>query len=342
MNSGELIEGNVYKHKYIGGRVYDPDMYDADGIFLGKITSEGADYYLLAEKMTSLKDPFYYIRYIPKGYITKDLGPNTDPMYTDLKKAIHAKEYKHPEVLANTRISPYVLIKKQEIDVLSGKQKAREKIGNFMTEAIYSGPIYNQENKEKVLFTGGPMYKRGLASFMKQQGKTRKQHGGEGMGQPLKYTDESYNQPMANAGRNLLGVVAPITIRPGIEASPMTGGTMAMSPMKFQDAYHGNPMSPTGQPLTFKLPATLNQGLNMGQLGGKRYKRKGSRKGRSKGGFYPSVMGGVVSNAPLLIPLAARQSMRLLEEYKILGRKTRRNRRSQRKATRRNNKSRRH
>jgi hypothetical protein len=83
--------------------------------------------------------------------------------------------------------------------------------------------------------------------------------------------------------------------------------------MAFQDAYHSNPHAPTGQELTFKLPATLNQGLKVGQLGGRRRK--------VRGGFYPSIMGGVVQNAPLLAPLAARQGLRLLEEYKLLARR---------------------
>jgi hypothetical protein len=165
--------------------------------------------------------------------------------------------------------------------------------------------------------------------------KSRKQCGGDGMGQPLKYTVADYQEPSANAGRNVQGIVAPITIRPGLEASPMTGGAEALSPMPFEQAYHSKPLAPTGQELTFKLPATLNQGLNMGQIGGKRGNRR-----RTRGGFYPSIMGGVVQNAPLLIPVAARQSFRLLEEYKLLSRKSRRNRQTRRnKRTRRNRKS---
>lgn len=160
------------------------------------------------------------------------------------------------------------------------------------------------------------------------------------MGQPLKYTVADYHEPSANAGRNVQGIVAPITIRPGLEASPMTGGAEALSPMPFEQAYHSKPLAPTGQELTFKLPATLNQGLNMGQIGGKRSNRRGSRRRNRKscGGFYPSIMGGVIQNAPLLIPVAARQSLRLLEEYKLLSRKSRR---SHNGSTRRNKRTRR-
>jgi hypothetical protein len=45
------------------------------------------------------------------------------------------------------------------------------------------------------------------------------------------------------------------------------------------------------------------------------------------GGFYPSVMGGVVQNATLLFPVAARQGMSLFSKYKK-GRKTRKGRKS--------------
>ena len=49
------------------------------------------------------------------------------------------------------------------------------------------------------------------------------------------------------------------------------------------------------------------------------------------GGFYPSVMGGVVQNAGLLLPVAARQGMNLFSKYKKGG-KTRRGRKQTRKA----------
>ena len=55
------------------------------------------------------------------------------------------------------------------------------------------------------------------------------------------------------------------------------------------------------------------------------------------GGFYPSVMGGVIQNAGLLLPVAARQGMNLFSKYKKGGktRKARkvRNTRKARKQT---------
>ena len=52
-------------------------------------------------------------------------------------------------------------------------------------------------------------------------------------------------------------------------------------------------------------------------------KRKSTRRNKSKkGGFYPSVMGGVVSSGKLLIPVALRQGYNLLNNSKTRKRKT--------------------
>lgn len=176
-------------------------------------------------------------------------------------------------------------------------------------------------------------------------GKSRKQRGGQALGQPLKYTDASYQEPSANAGFNRLGVEPPYIIRPAQAAIPMSGGAdQILSPMAFKDAYHSAPLAPTGQPLTdIKFPATLSQGLNFGRLSGGGRRRSGSRRRNTRrnsrrGGFYPSIMGGVVANAPLLAPLAARQGIHLFERYRTA---TRRNRRSTRKSNRRRNSGRR-
>lgn len=46
-------------------------------------------------------------------------------------------------------------------------------------------------------------------------------------------------------------------------------------------------------------------------LGGKRTRRARTYK-KKRGGFYPSLMGGVLSNGPLLVPAVIGQGMRLL------------------------------
>ena len=59
--------------------------------------------------------------------------------------------------------------------------------------------------------------------------------------------------------------------------------------------------------------------------GGKRKQIKKSRKVK-KGGFYPSVMGGVVQNGAYLMPIALRQGYKLLTGKTRKTRKVRKNR----------------
>jgi len=165
--------------------------------------------------------------------------------------------------------------------------------------------------------------------------KSRKQYGG--LGQPLSYTDASHQEPSADAGFNRQGIEAPYLVRPGLNVIPMRGGAeQILSPMSFKDAYHSDPMAPTGQPLTdIKFPATLRQGLTFGRMAGGRRRntrRRNTRRNTRRGGFFPSIMGGVVSNAPLLAPLAARQGMLLFEKYRRSTRKSNRRRNSGRRA----------
>ena len=96
-------------------------------------------------------------------------------------------------------------------------------------------------------------------------------------------------------------------------------------PLSYVDPMYQNPSAPAGQnvgnPLSTQIvrPALPQQ-----------------QQQQQQGGFYPSIMGGVVQNAQLLIPVAARQGMSLFAKYKK-GKKTRRPRRKTRK-TRRNRK----
>ena len=156
--------------------------------------------------------------------------------------------------------------------------------------------------------------------------RTRKQRGGNSVGQALPYVDPSYKLTFANSGSDVQGIVPLTTIRPALNARPMVGGQI-LSPMSFEDAYHSPPHAPTGQALTdLTMPPTLRQGLNLGRM-------SGGRRHGAHGGFYPSIMGGVVSNAPLLAPLAARQGLELFSQYKASTR--RRSRKQTRKTARR-------
>ena len=72
----------------------------------------------------------------------------------------------------------------------------------------------------------------------------------------------------------------------------------------------------------------LRQGLPVTQGGGRRRRT-------ARGGFYPTIMGGVVQNAPLLAPVALRQGLNLFAKYRKSrgsARKTRRRRSSGRRA----------
>jgi hypothetical protein len=94
-----------------------------------------------------------------------------------------------------------------------------------------------------------------------------------------------------------------------------------------------------GQPLSYFNPMYQNPSAPAGQNVGNPISTQIVRPAlpeKQQGGFYPSIMGGVVQNAGLLIPVAARQGMSLFAKYKK-GRKTRRPRRKTRK-TRRNRK----
>lgn len=217
--------------------------------------------------------------------------------------------------------------------VFIGTYKEADKILNQMSKGTCAGrcrTVWRQHIRLALTKKTNPLkltkaQKKALSKKLKNlKGKrvemprrnTRKQRGGDGMGQPLGYTNSSYQQAFASAGSNLQGIVPLTTVREALNAKPMVGGQI-LSPMSFQDAYHGPPLAPTGQTLTdLVLPPTLRQGLNLGKMAGGRRKK-------ARGGFYPSIMGGVLSNAPLLAPLAARQGLELFSQYKTSTRKQR-------------------
>lgn len=159
--------------------------------------------------------------------------------------------------------------------------------------------------------------------------RQRKQCGGQYLGMPLKYTDASYPEPSASPGPELQRILSTTTLRGALNAHPpMTGGSQNLSPMTFQDAYHSNPMAPTGQPLTgLTMPPTLRQGLQLQKMSG----GAKTRRNWKRGGFYPSVMGGVVANAPLLAPVALRQGVNLFETMKTSRRSRKQTRKSHRR-----------
>ena len=88
------------------------------------------------------------------------------------------------------------------------------------------------------------------------------------------------------------------------------GQVSAGAPLQYFDPKYQEPSAPAGQNVGNPIsPLIVRPAL------------------AQSGGFYPSVMGGVVQNAPLLFPVAARQGMSLFSKYKK-GRKTRKGRKS--------------
>lgn len=166
----EPIPGTIYEFRYITGSPYDPSAETSKGVFLKKITSEGFDYYLVAQKLPHSKMSFR-IYYLDKFDIKKSLGANTDDDFAQVLNIIESPDFKHPKYLRQY-VTPTQFIMKENIDTFSKKQTAQEKIKNFMTQAIYVPPIRRANNS--VIFSGGPMYKRALASYAKQGGKSRR------------------------------------------------------------------------------------------------------------------------------------------------------------------------
>jgi len=102
------------------------------------------------------------------------------------------------------------------------------------------------------------------------------------------------------------------------------GQVSAGAPLQYFDPKYQQPSAPAGQ--------------NVGNPTSELVVRPGLL--QQSGGFYPSVMGGVVQNASLLFPVAARQGMSLFSKYKKgkptrKGRKTRKARKQTRKQKRR-------
>ena len=94
-------------------------------------------------------------------------------------------------------------------------------------------------------------------------------------------------------------------------------------PLSYVNPTYQNPSAPAGQNVGNPLSAQIVRPALAQQ-----------QQQQQQGGFYPSIMGGVVQNARLLIPVAARQGMSLFAKYRK-GKKTRRRQRKSRKQTRR-------
>jgi len=89
------------------------------------------------------------------------------------------------------------------------------------------------------------------------------------------------------------------------------GQVSAGAPLQYFDPKYQQPSAPAGQNVGNPTsPLVVRPGLL-----------------QQSGGFYPSIMGGVIQNAGLLVPVAARQGMTLFSKYKN-NKKTRKVRKS--------------
>jgi len=95
---------------------------------------------------------------------------------------------------------------------------------------------------------------------------------------------------------------------------------MSAQPLSYTSAGYREPFAAEGVNV-----GEIHTGLILRQAlpvthGGSRKVRKGRKarktRRRSRGGFHPSIMGGVVQNAPLLAPIALRQAMNLFAKYR--------------------------
>ena len=98
--------------------------------------------------------------------------------------------------------------------------------------------------------------------------------------QPLSYTSAGYREPSGGEGVNVGEIHTGLILR---QALPATRGGV-------------------------RTRKTYRQR--------KGCKTRKTRRHKSRGGFHPSIMGGVVQNAPLLAPIALRQAMNLFAKYR--------------------------
>lgn len=70
-------------------------------------------------------------------------------------------------------------------------------------------------------------------------------------------------------------------------------------------------------------PSLNHTGGRRSHTGGRRCHTGGRRRKSRRGGFYPSVMGGVINNGARLLPAAGVQAYRMVRNYSNKSRKNR-------------------
>jgi hypothetical protein len=98
-----LVPGNIYEIQYVGGRVYDPDLYNAAGIYLG----ERLGFYCFARIIDTKETLCGYIYYIEKKFILKKSEKNySNEIITKILDFYNSEFFKDP--IIGIRVSPSV------------------------------------------------------------------------------------------------------------------------------------------------------------------------------------------------------------------------------------------
>lgn len=107
--------GLYYTFKYVGGRVYDPDVYDGEGMYVGKRGTSHLFATALPKRSAEVGNPIQdiLITYTTMAYypirFPRDKVMITSETYDQLMKYIRSAEYKDP--IDRGRTSPTLYIK---------------------------------------------------------------------------------------------------------------------------------------------------------------------------------------------------------------------------------------
>ena len=96
------------------------------------------------------------------------------------------------------------------------------------------------------------------------------------------------------------------------------GGGTSGAPLSYSNPNHQEPSAYAGSNRLGSEPLLARPSLN--HTGGKRKSTRRHRHTRKcrksrRGGFYPSVMGGIINNGARLVPAAAVQGYRMVRNY---------------------------
>ena len=108
----EPVLGSYYTFKYIGGRVYDPDQYDGEGMFIGRRGQYNVFAIVLPKLVATQVSQNVVLYYTTLNYHRIHTPRDKVMMTSDTKYMLmnhfHSSFYKDPH--DNGRVSPTVTI----------------------------------------------------------------------------------------------------------------------------------------------------------------------------------------------------------------------------------------